>query len=244
LKLAAAAAALVLELPASAHPLDRWSAPIAEASARFQLPKAWIGAVILVESGGRTELGGRPIVSPAGAMGLMQLMPATWSEMRDRHGLGPDPNDPRDNILAGSAFLRAMYDRFGFPGMFAAYNAGPTRYADHLATGRPLPAETVRYVAKAVSGSRRRLAARPGRSKARRSKVEAGSLFAHPVPAAPPTGDTSLFAVKRDLSEAKTIDRSDCRRDGPGDDCQEIANDQHRPSRRESRFRAAEPSPQ
>jgi hypothetical protein len=221
LKLAGAAAALLIELPASAHPLDRWAAPIAEASARFQLPKAWIGAVILAESGGRTELGGRPIVSPAGAMGLMQLMPATWSEMRDQHGLGPDPNDPRDNILAGSAFLRAMYDRFGFPGMFAAYNAGPARYADYLATGRPLPAETVRYMAKTVSGSRGRRGARPGRS-SRRSEVETGSLFARPVTTgSPSSGEASLFAVKRDAPESKCIDHSGCRRDGPGDEWQE-----------------------
>ena len=58
-------------------------------------------------------------------MGLMQLMPATWAAMRAEHGLGHDPHDPRDNILAGTAYLRAMYDRFGYPGLFAAYNAGP-----------------------------------------------------------------------------------------------------------------------
>jgi hypothetical protein len=45
-----------------------------------------------------------------------------------------------------------MYDRFGYPGMLAAYNAGPARYSRHLATGRPLPGETVAYVA-AVSGN-------------------------------------------------------------------------------------------
>jgi hypothetical protein len=67
--------------------------------------------------------------------------------MRIAHGLGQDVNDPRDNILAGAAYLRAMYDRFGYPGLFAAYNAGPARYADHLATGRHLPAETVAYLA-------------------------------------------------------------------------------------------------
>jgi hypothetical protein len=66
--------------------------------------------------------------------------------MRDAHGLGPDPHDPRDNILAGTAYLRAMYDRFGYPGLFAAYNAGPARYAGHLASGNPLPAETRAYL--------------------------------------------------------------------------------------------------
>ena len=80
-------------------------------------------------------------------MGLMQVMPGTWAELRAAHGLGSDPFDPRDNILAGTAYLRAMYDRFGSPGFLAAYNAGPGRYAEHLATGRPLPRETRDYVA-------------------------------------------------------------------------------------------------
>jgi hypothetical protein len=88
-------------------------------------------------------------------MGLMQLMPGTWQAMRSAHGLGSDPDDPRDNILAGTAYLRAMYDRFGYPGLFAAYNAGPARYADHLARGRRLPSETVAYVAKVVSALHR-----------------------------------------------------------------------------------------
>lgn len=139
--------------PAAADPLDRWSPQIAEASARFDLPAEWIRQVIRAESGGRTTLAGRPTLSSAGAMGLMQLMPATWHDMRARLGLGADPHDPRDNILAGTAYLRMMYDRFGYPGLFAAYNAGPARYARHLATGRPLPAETRAYLA-AVTGSR------------------------------------------------------------------------------------------
>ncbi len=87
-------------------------------------------------------------VSPKGAMGLMQVMPATWEELRAKHGFGDDPFEPRDNILAGAAYLREMLDRFGRKGFLAAYNAGPTRYEQHLATGRPLPRETVDYVAK------------------------------------------------------------------------------------------------
>jgi soluble lytic murein transglycosylase-like protein len=133
--------------PACAAPLDRWSEHITEASARFGVPESWIRRVIRAESGGRTMLNGRPIVSRAGAMGLMQLMPGTWREMRTVLGLGHDPHHPRDNILAGSAYLRAMYDRFGYPGLFGAYNAGPARYAEHLRTGRDLPGETVAYVA-------------------------------------------------------------------------------------------------
>ena len=80
-------------------------------------------------------------------MGLMQIMPKTWAELRARHGLGADPYDPRDNILAGAAYIRELYDRYGAPGFLAAYNAGPGRYERHLATGRPLPAETQAYVA-------------------------------------------------------------------------------------------------
>ena len=60
-------------------------------------------------------------------MGLMQLMPGTWSEMRLMLGLGGDPFEPHDNIMAGTAYLRMVYDRFGYPGLFAAYNAGPGR---------------------------------------------------------------------------------------------------------------------
>jgi soluble lytic murein transglycosylase-like protein len=147
-----AAVALAWSAPAAAGPVDRWSAHIAEASRRFGVPEAWIRRVLQAESGGRTHLGGRPIVSRAGAMGLMQLMPGTWRELRARLRLGADPHDPRDNILAGTYYLRAMYDRFGYPGMFAAYNVGPARYAEHLATGRRLPRETVAYVS-AVAGS-------------------------------------------------------------------------------------------
>jgi len=100
------------------------------------------------ESRGNTQLGGRPITSPAGAMGLMQVMPATWATMRAQYGLGPDPHDPHDNIMAGAAYLRAMYYRFGYPGLFAAYNAGPGRYAEHLRSGKALPGETRAYIAQ------------------------------------------------------------------------------------------------
>ena len=140
------AASCLFAAPAAAQSVDRWSGYIAEASARFGVPEEWIRRVMRAESGGRTVLNGRPITSRAGAMGLMQLMPGTWAEMRAAYRLGFDPHDPRDNILAGTAYLRAMYDRFGYPGLFAAYNAGPARYARHLTTGRRLPAETVAYV--------------------------------------------------------------------------------------------------
>lgn len=146
------AALLVAPVPASpqattAAAADRWSDHIAEAAARFAVPEAWIRAVMWAESRGRThDRAGRPIVSRAGARGLMQVMPATYVAMARRFGLGPDPDNPRDNILAGTAYLRLMHDRFGSPGFLAAYNAGPARYAAHLASGHPLPRETQAYL--------------------------------------------------------------------------------------------------
>jgi soluble lytic murein transglycosylase-like protein len=139
-----------LVVPASRPALvqARWADQIAQASLRFGIPAHWIARIMAAESGGRRLWQGRPITSRAGAMGLMQVMPGTWADMRAAYGLGPDPHDPHDNILAGAAYLRILYDRFGYPGLFAAYNAGPARYADYLATGRPLPAETRAYLAK------------------------------------------------------------------------------------------------
>ena len=115
---------------------------VAEASQRFGVPVSWIRAVMHAESRGRERA-----VSRKGAMGLMQIMPETYAGLRARHGLGPDPFLPLDNILAGAAYLREMHDRFGSPGFLAAYNAGPERYREHLATGRVLPAETRHYLA-------------------------------------------------------------------------------------------------
>ena len=77
----------------------------------------------------------------------MQIMPSTWADLRVKYRLGFNPYDPHDNILAGAAFLRELYDRYGSPGFLAAYNAGPGRYENHLTTGRPLPPETRDYVA-------------------------------------------------------------------------------------------------
>ncbi|QCB55824.1 lytic transglycosylase domain-containing protein [Sphingopyxis sp. PAMC25046] len=155
--LSRAAAALALALafgyaPGLAAAESDWRAHVGEAAARFGLPEAWVLRVIEAESGGRTHLGGKPITSHAGAMGLMQVMPATWANLRARYRLGPDPYDARDNIVAGTAYLREMYDRFGYPGLFAAYNAGPGRYGDYLARRRPLPRETREYVAKITGG--------------------------------------------------------------------------------------------
>lgn len=122
---------------------DPHASHITEASRRFGIPERWIRAVLRKESAGDVRA-----VSSAGAMGLMQVMPETWAELRVRHGLGRNPYDPHDNILAGTAYLREMWDRYGdVTAMLAAYNAGPARYDEHRAKGRPLPAETRAYIA-------------------------------------------------------------------------------------------------
>jgi hypothetical protein len=123
-------------------PHDPWGPYIVEASRRYDVPQAWIREVMRVESGGRPLA-----LSGAGAMGLMQVMPATYAELAARHDLGPDPYHPRDNILAGTAYLREMYDRFGNPAFLAAYNGGPGTLDNYLAGRRGLPDETRRYVA-------------------------------------------------------------------------------------------------
>lgn len=175
---------------AAADPVARWRRYTEEASRRFGVPLAWIERVIRAESGGRTTAGGRPIVSPAGAVGLMQLMPATWAEMRAAYGLGGDPFAPRDNILAGTAYLAAMYRRFGYPGLFAAYNAGPARYEAWLAGRGALPAETRIYLARLTGDE-----ALPTGS--RRDGRAADSDRPVAVSASKPSDRERLFAVDR-----------------------------------------------
>jgi soluble lytic murein transglycosylase-like protein len=121
---------------------NQWASYVAEASSRFGVPAHWIRAVMQLES-----TSDKGAVSPKGAMGLMQVMPETYAELRLHYHLGADPYEPRNNILAGAAYLREMHDRFGPDGFLAAYNAGPGRYDDYLKRGRPLPEETRNYVA-------------------------------------------------------------------------------------------------
>jgi hypothetical protein len=134
------------KLPGVVVTADRITGFVTEAAQRFAIPSSWIRAVMRAES-----LGDVRALSPKGAMGLMQIMPDTWTMLRLRYGLGADPYDPHDNIAAGAAYLRELHDRYGAPGFLAAYNAGPGRYENHLATGRPLPSETLSYVAAVAS---------------------------------------------------------------------------------------------
>jgi len=136
--------------PPPGPPGDPWGPYIQEASKRYDLPDRWIREVMRAESGGNLfTSSGDLVTSGAGAMGLMQVMPATYDELRERHeGLGDDPYEPRSNIMAGTAYLREMYDMYGTPAFLAAYNAGPKRLDDYLSGSRDLPLETRRYVAK------------------------------------------------------------------------------------------------
>ena len=118
------------------------AALVAEAAERFAIPAPWIVAVMRAESANDPRAR-----SLAGALGLMQIMPDTYAELRTRYGLGADPYHPRDNIMAGAAYLRELHAQFGAPGFLAAHNAGPGRYLQYLAGTRPLPQETRDYVA-------------------------------------------------------------------------------------------------
>ncbi|MFZ5730297.1 MAG: lytic transglycosylase domain-containing protein [Pseudomonadota bacterium] len=175
--------------PASPRSIDPVADAIAEASRRFGVPQHWIRAVMRVESAGD-----RTAVSRAGAMGLMQIMPGTYAELRRQYGLGPDPFDVRDNIFAGAAYLRQMYDRYGAPGFLAAYNAGPGRWESHLAGRRALPAETINYLA--------RLAPELGVS------LES-AMTAAPAPPHPSPFEAPLFVQisARLASQASPVDR-------------------------------------
>ena len=84
-------------------PGDPWGPYIVEASAKYDVPERWVREVIRQESGGRLYENGKLITSNAGDMGLMQVMPATFDELRQRYALGDDPFDPHDNIMAGTA---------------------------------------------------------------------------------------------------------------------------------------------
>ncbi|MFZ5447264.1 MAG: lytic transglycosylase domain-containing protein [Thermodesulfobacteriota bacterium] len=110
---------------------------IAEATRIYRLPSALVKAVIKMESNFVPWA-----VSPKGAMGLMQLMPETASDLGVR-----DPFNPRENVLAGCRYLRTLLDQFqgSLPLAVAAYNAGNQRV---IAAGYTIPSikETQEFV--------------------------------------------------------------------------------------------------
>lgn len=173
-------------------PGDPWGPWIREASARFDVPEAWIREVMRQESGGRPG-----VTSRAGAMGLMQVMPATYRELQARHGLGDDPYHPYDSLMAGTAYIRQMYDLFGSPAFLAAYNAGPGRLEGFLYNRRGLPPETRNYVARVGPGVIRH-------SPARRAPAEV--YAAAEIPIRVPEGPRRMDAATRmALAEQRQI---------------------------------------
>jgi soluble lytic murein transglycosylase-like protein len=113
---------------------ERYREAFGAAARDSTLPVALLVAMARVES--NLEHSAR---SEAGAIGLLQLMPATAAELE------LDPDHPRENVLAGARYLRTMLDRFERPDIaLAAYNAGPTAVEE--AGGAPGP-ETLSYVA-------------------------------------------------------------------------------------------------
>lgn len=147
-----AACMLCVAQPAQSPSVTRWAPLIAQASPAFDVPAIWIERVMLAESGGRTTLNGAPITSNLGAMGLMQLMPGTYAQLRRRYGFGANPYDPKNNIFAGAAYLHELYRHYGYPLLFAAYEAGPQRVDAWLFERKALPEATLRYVARIVPG--------------------------------------------------------------------------------------------
>jgi soluble lytic murein transglycosylase-like protein len=126
--------------------ITQLSVAIAAESSRANLPIELVLALIQVESSGYNFA-----VSPVGAMGLMQLMPATAEDVANRIGVrwkGPATLfDPVTNVQLGVVYLRELLDRYGSVSIaLAAYNWGPTRIAERLRQGEPVPALYARRV--------------------------------------------------------------------------------------------------
>ena len=203
------AAAQFRPLAARCRPAMPLAEAIARASARFAIPEALVHSVIAAESNFMVRA-----VSPKGAMGLMQLMPGTWAELRLRYALGADPFDPCDNIIAGTAYLRELLDRYGDPGFLAAYNAGPGRYEAYLRGARRLPAETLAYVARLSSAPLGNVAVSPPvtpdsdawmRGELFVGRADAAPTKVGDVPSAPPAGPVDKHEARPSRSPADAI---------------------------------------
>ena len=119
---------------------ERFDPYIREAASRYGLDFALVKAVVCTESRFNPEA-----VSRAGAIGLMQIMPANFTDFRLH-----DPYNPRANIMAGARYLKSLLDRYdnNLEISLAAYNAGPTA-VEHY-NGVPPYAETQTYIKRVM----------------------------------------------------------------------------------------------
>lgn len=184
-----------------------WGDPWTAAGSRFALPAPLLRAVAQQESGMRPGA-----VSPRGATGLMQVMPATFAEVARKHGIPGAVTDPASNVMAGAGYLRDMLDKYQNPAIaLAAYNAGPGRVDEWIAGGWDgsidgIPfAETKNYVSKllpTVTG----LLASPTVDVAPRPDPKP----LQPTPAAPPAPAPSRGAtMPRDDQMGGLLDMAD-----------------------------------
>lgn len=148
LALLAAPASAAAE-PPSRQTVNVCASHVPEAASRSGLSADTVLRVMMAESGGVAR-----IVSPKGAMGCMQIMPATWTYLTSRYRLGTDPFDARRNMIGGAMYLAELVARYGLAGALAAYNAGPGRYERYAAGRATLPAETIAYTARIRASTR------------------------------------------------------------------------------------------
>jgi hypothetical protein len=175
---------------AQACDITQWDPVVTDAARLQHVNAVLIRAVIQVESNGCERLEDKPITSAAGAMGLMQLLPATWSVYRDRLKLGEDPYEPLANIIAGTAYLHDLIQARGLFDGLAAYFAGPKTVAEQQVDDKLPSTATLSYVrdvlAVVVQETRRPSALSPA---------------AHPT-------SSGLFAVERSKAAPSVSVRS------------------------------------
>ena len=196
------AAAAVIIVVAGIGPVHAVSnGPPFPGACRVHAPEAAVRSGLAVEVILRVmqaESAGKPgVVSNKGAMGCMQIMPATWTYLSGRYGLGSNPYDARMNMIGGAMYLAELAHRFGWPGAYAAYNAGPGRYIRFSANGVALPPETVAYATR-LGG-----AAAPASAAIERSRWQEARLFLVRSRATESDGEDETSAVSHIREETR-----------------------------------------
>lgn len=135
------------------HPFSHWE-EIDHWASTYSIDPYLVAAVIRTESHFRTRA-----ISSVGAIGLMQIMPATGEWIADNIGVDGfttgDLYEPKTNIRLGIWYLRYLIDRFGrVDTALAAYNAGPGNVERWQKEGGETFPETAEYVRKVVEGER------------------------------------------------------------------------------------------